>query len=128
MRRIVGRLQGLGAPIDRVRETYPHQISIRFKEGANSESMWFVIADVLRQAGLNPLTVVRSKQSVDVLANGVNKSHLIADIIQNCKVDPYEVVTMGDQGAWPGNDASLLSIDSPLVSISHRDAWTGDGN
>lgn len=119
VRRIVGRLENLGVPIDRVKETYPHQISIRFKEGVNSESMWFVIADALRQAGLDPSTVVRSKHSVDVLAKGVNKSHLIADIIQNCKVDPYEVVTMGDQGAWPGNDASLLehrfslSVDQP---------------
>ena len=49
----------------------------------------------------------------------IDKSHLVAHIIQNFKIDPYEVLTMGDQGAWPGNDASLLehrfslSVDVP---------------
>ena len=106
-------------PIENIRPTFPHQISVRFKEGVNAESMWFVVADALRQAGLDLSTVVRSKHSVDVLAAKVNKSHLVADIVQARKVDPYEVVTMGDQGAWPGNDASLLehryslSVDQP---------------
>lgn len=119
VRRILGRLESLGVPIERVRETYPHQISVRFKEGANAENMWFVIADSLRQAGLDPSTVVRSKHSVDVLASNVNKSHLVANMIQARGIDPYEIVTMGDQGAWPGNDASLLehrfslSVDQP---------------
>lgn len=119
VRRILGRLESLGVPIERVRETFPHQISVRFKEGANAENMWFVIADSLRQAGLDPSTVVRSKHSVDVLAANVNKSHLVANMIQVRGIDPYEIVTMGDQGAWPGNDASLLehryslSVDQP---------------
>lgn len=119
VRRILGRLESLGVPIERVRETYPHQISVRFKEGANAENMWFVIADSLRQAGLDPSTVVRSKHSVDVVAANVNKSHLVANMIQARGIDPYEIVTMGDQGAWPGNDASLLehrfslSVDQP---------------
>lgn len=42
--------------------------------------------------------MVRSKHSVDILANGVSKSRLIASIIQNDKIDPYEILTMGDQG------------------------------
>jgi HAD superfamily hydrolase (TIGR01484 family) len=119
VRRILRRLEGLGVPIERVRETYPHQISVRFKEGANAENMWFVIADSLRQAGLDPSTVVRSKHSVDVLATNVSKSHLVASMVQARGIDPYEIVTMGDQGAWPGNDASLLehrfslSVDQP---------------
>jgi HAD superfamily hydrolase (TIGR01484 family) len=119
VRRILGRLEGLGSPIERIRETYPHQISVRFKEGASAENMWFVIADSLRQAGLDSSAVVRSKHSVDVLAKSVNKSHLVAKMIQDRSIDPYEVITMGDQGAWPGNDWSLLehrfslSVDQP---------------
>lgn len=119
VRRILGRLEGLGVPIERVRETYPHQISVRFKEGVDAENMWFVIADSLRQAGLDTSTVVRSKHSVDVLAVNVNKAHLVANMIQARSIDPYQVVTMGDQGAWPGNDSSLLehrfslSVDQP---------------
>jgi HAD superfamily hydrolase (TIGR01484 family) len=119
VRRIVVRLKSLGVPIERIRETYPFQVSIRFDEGVQAEQMWFVIADALRQSGLDPSTVVRSKHSVDVLARGVNKSHLIAYIVQHDNIDPYEVITMGDQGAWPGNDYSLLehryslSVDQP---------------
>jgi hypothetical protein len=44
---------------------------------------------------------------------------LVAHIIQEFGIDPYEILTMGDQGAWPGNDSSLLehrfslSVDVP---------------
>jgi hydroxymethylpyrimidine pyrophosphatase-like HAD family hydrolase len=61
----------------------------------------------------------RSKHSIDILAPGVGKSQLIAHMIQHFQIDPYEILTMGDQGAWPGNDADLLehrfslSVDLP---------------
>ena len=117
--RIVVRLKSLGVPILSHRTTHPYQVSVRFREGLATDAMWFVIADALRQAGLDLSTLVRSKHSVDILAKGVSKSVLVADIIQKDKVDPYEVLTMGDQGAWPGNDAALLehrfslSVDMP---------------
>ncbi len=117
--RIVRRLKSLGVPIDHIRTTHPYQVSVRFREGLPTDQMWFVIADALRQAGLEIATMVRSKHSIDVLAPGIGKSRLIAQIIQTFKVDPYEILTMGDQGAWPGNDAALLehryslSVDMP---------------
>jgi len=46
-------------------------------------------------------------------------AHALTDIIQSDKIDPYQILTMGDQGAWPGNDAALLehrfslSVDLP---------------
>lgn len=117
--RIVVRLKGLGVPILAHRTTHPYQVSVRFREGLATDAMWFVIADALRQAGLDLSTMVRSKHSVDILASGVSKSRLIADIIQSDKIDPYDILTMGDQGAWPGNDSALLehrfslSVDMP---------------
>lgn len=117
--RIVVRLKSLGVPILAHKTTPPYQVSVRFREGLATDAMWFVIADALRQAGLDLSTMVRSKHSVDILANGVSKSRLIASIIQDNKIDPYEILTMGDQGAWPGNDAALLehrfslSVDMP---------------
>ena len=117
--RIVVRLKALGVPILAHRTTAPYQVSVRFREGIATDSMWFVIADALRQAGLDMSTMVRSKHSVDILARGVSKSELIAGIVQENKIDPYQVLTMGDQGAWPGNDATLLehryslSVDMP---------------
>ena len=117
--RIVRRLKELGVPIETIRTTHPYQVSVRFHVGVNTESNWFVIADALRQAGLDMSRVVRSKHSVDILGAGVDKSHLVAHVIQEFKIDPYEILTMGDQGAWPGNDSSLLehrfslSVDVP---------------
>lgn len=117
--RIARRLKSLGVPIDQIRPTLPYQVSIRFRDGVQAENMWYVVADALRQVGLDLSSVVRSKHSVDILGRGVNKSHLIAHMVQRFNVDPYEILTMGDQGAWPGNDASLLehrfslSVDQP---------------
>jgi HAD superfamily hydrolase (TIGR01484 family) len=117
--RIVRHLQELGVPIETIRTTHPFQVSVRFYPGINTDSNWFVIADALRHAGLDLSRVVKSKHSVDILANGVDKSHLVAHVVQQFKIDPYEILTVGDQGAWPGNDSSLLehrfslSVDVP---------------
>lgn len=117
--RIVRRLKVLGVPIEKIRPTHPYQVSVRFREGVQTESKWFVIADALRQAGLDLSRVVRSKHSVDILSAAVDKSHLVAHVIQEFKISPYDILTIGDQGAWPGNDSSLLehrfslSVDVP---------------
>ncbi len=117
--RIVGRLKSLGAPIETIRTTHPHQVSVRFFDGVDATRNWFMIADALRQDGLDPSRVVHSKHSVDILGTGVNKSHLVADFIQACGLHPHQILTIGDQGAWPGNDAALLehrfslSVDVP---------------
>jgi hydroxymethylpyrimidine pyrophosphatase-like HAD family hydrolase/fructoselysine-6-P-deglycase FrlB-like protein len=106
--RIVHNLKHAGVPIDMVRVYHPHQVSVRFQPGIEAQGMWFVIVDALRHAGVDFSNVVRSRHSVDILAPGVSKSRLVTHLIKSCKLDPYEVLTMGDQGAWPGNDSSLL--------------------
>jgi len=117
--RIVGRLKTLGVPIAEIKPTQPYQVSIRLSSGCKPEDIWLVIADSLRQAGLTFGSVVKSKHSVDVLAPGIGKSRLIAHLIEKFAVDPYEILAVGDQGAWPGNDAALLehrfslSVDEP---------------
>ncbi|MFC3815050.1 HAD-IIB family hydrolase [Lysobacter sp. GCM10012299] len=117
--RIARKLKSLGVPIERIKPTHPYQVSIRFRDGLPTDQMWFVVADALRQAGLTTGTLYRSKHSVDVLTPGVSKSGLIAHMIQQEKIDPHQILTMGDQGAWPGNDVSLLehrfslSVDMP---------------
>ncbi len=117
--RIARKLKSLGVPIERIKPTHPYQVSIRFRDGLPTDQMWFVVADALRQAGLTTGTLFRSKHSVDVLTPGVSKSGLIAHMIQQEKIDPHQILTMGDQGAWPGNDVSLLehrfslSVDMP---------------
>jgi len=117
--RIIVRLKSLGVPITDYKANHPYQVSVRFREGLQTDNMWFVVADALRQAGLDLSSMVRSKHSVDILASGVNKARLIAHIVQSFNIDPYQVLTLGDQGAWPGNDSNLLehkfslSVDMP---------------
>jgi HAD superfamily hydrolase (TIGR01484 family) len=117
--RIISRLQATGVPIEHAKATHPYQLSVRFQDGVSTDYMWFVVADALRQAGLETNRIVRSRHSVDVLAPGLSKSKLLAHVIQAQKVDPYQVLSMGDQGAWPGNDYELLehrfslSVDWP---------------
>lgn len=117
--RIARKLKILGVPIEKIRVTHPYQVSVRFPDGIATDSMWFVIADALRQAGLDLSSMVSSKHSVDILAAGVGKSRLIAHIIKKFKIEPHQILTMGDQGAWPGNDSALLehrfslSVDLP---------------
>ena len=106
--RIIHNLKHAGVPIDVVRLYHPHQVSVRFRAGIEAHGMWFVIVDALRQAGVDFSNVVRSRHSVDILAPGISKSKLITHLVKSHKLDPYQVVTMGDQGAWPGNDSSLL--------------------
>ena len=106
--RVVHNLKHAGVPIDTVRLYHPHQLSVRFRPGIEAQGMWFVIVDALRHAGVDISNVVRSRHSVDILAPGLSKSKLITFLVQSWKIDPYHVLTMGDQGAWPGNDSSLL--------------------
>ena len=106
--RIVHNLKHAGMPIDAVREHHPHQLSVRFRPGVEAQGMWFVIVDALRQAGVDFSNVVRSRHSVDILAPGISKSKLITHLCSAHKLDPYQLLTMGDQGAWPGNDRFLL--------------------
>jgi hypothetical protein len=129
--RIVWRLKEMGVPIETIRVNHPYQVSIRFRDGVHGEAMWAVIADALRQTGLDLSSIVYSKHSVDVLESGVNKSHLVAHIIQQFKIDPYEILTLGDQGAWPGNDSSLLehrfslSVDVPSRRLDRGSLLSG---
>jgi fructoselysine-6-P-deglycase FrlB-like protein len=119
--RIVHNLKHAGVPIDTVKLYHPYQVSVRFRPGIEAHIMWFVIVDALRQAGVDFSNVVRSRHSVDILAPGISKSKLIRHLIQSHKLDPYQVLTMGDQGAWPGNDSPLLDHKFSLsVAIPSR--------
>jgi len=119
--RIVRTLQHSGVPIDSINIAHPNQVSIRFQPGIDAFGMWLVIVDALRHAGVDTTNVVRSRHSVDILAQGISKSKLVTKIVHSEKVDPYDILTVGDQGAWPGNDSSLLDHKFSLsVAVPSR--------
>jgi hypothetical protein len=117
--RLANRLMLLGVPILTVKVTQPYQVSIRFKDGVDTADMWFVFADELRSAGLDVRTIVRSRHSIDVLSPDIGKASIIAKLVSQFGMAPQQILTIGDQGAWPGNDWTLLehkwsiSVDLP---------------
>jgi HAD superfamily hydrolase (TIGR01484 family) len=121
--RIARQLEQIGVPIADVRPTHPYQVSIRFQPGVDTADMWFVFADALRRAGLDLSSMLRSRHSIDILAPGVGKAHIVGYLVEQYRLLPHEVLTIGDQGAWPGNDATLLehrfslSVDFPSRRI-----------
>ncbi len=95
-----------------IRENPPYQLSVRFENGVSTEDMWFVVADAMKQSGLETGTILRSKHSIDVLAEGVSKAHVVANIVQRDRIDPYEILTMGDLGACRGMTRLCYNIVS----------------
>jgi hypothetical protein len=70
--------------------------------------------------------VVISSHSVDLLAPGVSKRELVRRLEESiAKKGP--IVTIGDKGAWPGNDFELLSLPHSLsvdeVSANPSTCW-----
>lgn len=118
-KRLMEGLRDIGVPVEVAKVSAPYQVSVRFAQGVSTESIWYVVEDALRQAGLPGVSVVRSKHSIDILGKGVSKSNLVSEIVRVFKIDPYQILTVGDLGAWPGNDYSLLehryslSVDLP---------------
>lgn len=49
----------------------------------------------------------KSSHSVDLVAPGVSKTRVIAEL--RSRIPPGDVICVGDLGRWPGNDAALLA-------------------
>jgi hypothetical protein len=126
--RIVVRLKSLGVPILAHRTTPPYQVSVRFREGLATDGMWFVIADALAPGWPRPV----DHGSQQALGRHPREGReqvgaRLRTSSRTTRLIPYEILTMGDQGAWPGNDAALLehryslSVDMPSRRLDR--AW-----
>lgn len=125
-RRTVDELIRLGVPIARL-SARPHQISVIPLPGVDTERLWFVISDALRRAKFPISAVVRSAHSVDILGTGVSKSGIIRYLGESSGIKADAILSIGDQGAWPGNDYELLdqpnSLSVDLPSRSPESGW-----
>lgn len=77
------------------------------------DMMWTLAEEALATAGISSLRVVRSTHSVDILPGHVSKASVTAGITERAH---GTVLTIGDMGAWPGNDFELLA-DSYGLSV-----------
>lgn len=124
-RRIIDELKELGVPIARV-SAKPHQVSLTPSHGLDTSDLWFIVRDVLQRSGTSLPTIVKSAHSVDILGNNVSKLSVIDHVVAAYGVPKDSVLSIGDQGAWPGNDHELLNLPNSLsVDIPSRHLNSG---
>jgi fructoselysine-6-P-deglycase FrlB-like protein len=100
------------------------QITIRPNPGVEN-----MIGPIVRHyAAICRVPVVKSGHSLDVLSPAVGKRHLVKAILEQLPgSSPSEVLIIGDQGEWPGNDYELLgephSVSVDRVSPDPATCW-----
>lgn len=67
------------------------------------------------------LAVVRSTHSIDVLPRHVNKTLLLDHLTM---LGTADILTIGDQGRWPGNDFALLDSGLSLSVDGTSPSWS----
>lgn len=101
---------------------------ITLKSGAFPvEQLWQRVQGLVAPHLFPGVTVLRSGHSVDVLAPEVSKLAVVKRISDIAGCEESEVLCIGDQGCWPGNDHALLgtplSLSSNVVSADPERCW-----
>ncbi|WP_433934239.1 HAD family hydrolase [Sorangium cellulosum] len=104
----------------------PHarQLTVMAKVAMSEDDLWHLVSESLRRARIRRVRTVRSSHSVDVLAPGVSKQHLVDELRRRTEAG---ILCIGDRGRWPGNDYELLSNPCSLsvdeVSNDRSTCW-----
>lgn len=101
---------------------------ITLKSGAFAvEQLWQRVQGLVAPHLFPGVTVLRSGHSVDILAPEVSKLTVVERIRDIAGCGEAEVLCVGDQGCWPGNDHALLgtplSLSSNIVSADPERCW-----
>ena len=109
-------------------EARPNQISIEPTNGS-WESVHNWLFDIFGNTLSNGVQILESSHSFDILAAGVSKLNLFSSCQKFVKKTSRsdKILCIGDKGAWPGNDCSLLSEPFALsvdeVSTDSETCW-----
>lgn len=101
------------------------QISITLKTKIAIQTIYVNVLEILNQ--LRDIKITQSGHSVDILDLGVSKTHVV-EVIRN-KIDNQKsnILTIGDQGQYGGNDFELLNLPFGLsvykISSSPTTCW-----
>lgn len=85
------------------------QIKVTPAPGAPAELVWALLQQIVYGLSIPGVVVVGSSHSMDVLAPGVSKRAVVADVMEILGCDETSILCIGDRGQWPGNDFSLLN-------------------
>lgn len=104
----------------------PHQIAVEPKRTASSDALAAHVMALLAPLDGQGARIVVSSHSLDVLGPARGKGSLVSWL--RLKIgDGLEVLCIGDRGAWPGNDYSLLaeplSLSVDKVSSVANACW-----
>jgi fructoselysine-6-P-deglycase FrlB-like protein len=103
------------------------QLSIVPKLGLRVDDLWNLVAELLGGAASSQFRVVRSCHSVDILAVNISKSAVAKQVCRLISAQTEEILRIGDQGRWPGNDHELLakfpSLSVDEVSSNRCTCW-----
>ncbi len=105
------------------------QLTLEFTDCAAAEEVWEAVQQGLSRCEAVGVFALRSSHSVDVLAPGITKRHVVDAIrrLAGPGSSPAPVLTIGDRGRWPGNDFALLqepfSLSVDDVSADPSTCW-----
>jgi len=104
------------------------QVTLEGLESSFMHEAHTIVEHIVRSTGGGALTVMRSGHSLDILASGVSKQALVDGIRDiGHGISNSEVLCIGDQGRWPGNDFVLLgnplSLSVDQTSPDPRTCW-----
>ncbi len=106
-------------------EIRPFQITVTPKSAELHTDLYRYLLDFLIANDCRDLQLLRSSHSLDIIDHKVTKLSIVQQIEDI--VAPCSVLCIGDKGAWPGNDALLLSHKYSLsvdeVSSSPISCW-----
>jgi hydroxymethylpyrimidine pyrophosphatase-like HAD family hydrolase len=99
------------------------QLTISSKHLFSRDALWRIANLHARHSGGPGLRTVTSAYSVDILAPGASKLNLFAAIYK-LGIHPDEILCIGDQGRWPGNDFELLEHEFALSVDEPSQCWS----
>jgi hypothetical protein len=100
---------------------------ITLKPSASLDRLWQCVQGLLGSAGLHGVAVLRSGHSIDILAPGVSKLAVVERVGELSGGTRENILCIGDQGCWPGNDYQLLglplSLSANVTSADPERCW-----
>lgn len=100
----------------------PFQVSLRLAAGSRLTDVFAIVREQL--ADLEGLMVVQSSHSVDIFPSSVSKTRVVGELKSG---NSAEILCIGDQGHFGGNDFDLLNCGVALsvdrVSSSLKTCW-----
>lgn len=104
----------------------PYQISLKANKGTSSVVMINLVGDLVARVSRGALRVVQSSHSIDIIPIATSKRSCLVHA-QQYVAKNLEVLTIGDRGAFPGNDFDLLahpySLSVDTVSTDLNSCW-----